>query len=149
MPGSSEPEDVYNFQRFLEAQNPVFEQVLAELHAGSKQSHWMWFIFPQMRGLGSSAMAARFAIGSAEEARAYLAHPVLGERLRTCTSAVLGVQGRDADQIFGFPDNLKFHSSVTLFAAVAENDRMFSQALEKYFSGRPDAKTLTLLHTSG
>ena len=135
-------------ERFIEAQAPVYAQALGELRAGQKQSHWMWFIFPQIKGLGSSEMAVRYAISSIEEAKAYLEHPVLGARLRECTQIVLGVTGRTAEEIFGYPDNLKFHSSMTLFAQAAEiseEDLVFSQALDKYFGGKEDAGTIERL----
>jgi uncharacterized protein (DUF1810 family) len=134
-----------DLQRFVLAQKPVYSSALVELQAGSKRTHWMWFIFPQIAGLGHSEMAQRYAIGSASEALAYLQHPVLGPRLRTCTQAVLYVEGRSADQIFGSPDNMKFRSSMTLFAQVATDEPMFAAALAKYFAGRPDDRTLKLL----
>jgi uncharacterized protein (DUF1810 family) len=137
--------DPLDLQRFVKAQAPVMAQVLAELQAGTKRTHWMWFVFPQVAGLGSSTMAVRYAVGSRAEAAAYLAHPVLGPRLRACVEAVLAVEGRDVRQIFGVPDDMKFHSSLTLFAAVAANAAVFRQALEKYFGGRPDAATLARL----
>ncbi|HXI68241.1 MAG TPA: DUF1810 domain-containing protein, partial [Steroidobacteraceae bacterium] len=118
-------------ERFLAAQDPVFVQVCAELAAGHKQSHWMWFIFPQLRGLGSSPTAQHFGISSLEEARAYLAHPLLGERLRHCTELVNRIEGRSAEEILGYPDYLKFRSSMTLFAsaAAAGESGPFRQAL--------------------
>ena len=133
--------DTYNLMRFIEAQAPVMEHVKAELTAGEKRSHWMWFVFPQIAGLGSSAMAARYAITSRDEARAYMAHPVLGPRLLACTRLVNALAGRPIDRIFGYPDNLKFHSSMTLFAAVSD-DPVFREALDKYFAGKPDSATL-------
>ena len=135
--------DHYNLSRFVAAQNPVFSEVCAELAAGHKQSHWMWFIFPQLRGLGTSPMAQRYAIGSLAEARAYLAHPLLGERLRTCTQLVNGVEDRTAQAIFGYPDYLKFRSSMTLFQAAA--GQPFSEALAKYFGSEGDPRTRELL----
>ncbi|MEO8408514.1 MAG: DUF1810 domain-containing protein, partial [Oxalobacteraceae bacterium] len=108
--------DSYNLQRFVDAQTPVYDTVCAELRAGRKRSHWMWFIFPQIEGLGSSAMARKFAIASVEEAQAYLAHPVLGPRLRQCSRFVADLDGRAIDAIFGYPDDMKFQSSMTLFA---------------------------------
>ena len=135
-------DDPFNLARFVEAQAPVIEPVRGELRAGQKRSHWIWFVFPQIAGLGSSAMSARYAIGSLDEARAYLAHPVLGPRLRECTGLVLGVEGRTVDAIFGHPDNLKFHSSMTLFAQAAPDERVFADALAKYFGGERDAKTV-------
>lgn len=140
--------DDHDLERFVEAQDGVYERVCAELRAGEKQSHWMWFIFPQVRGLGSSEMAIRYAISSMEEAHAYLEHPLLGARLRECTGIVTGLNGRTVEQIFGYPDNLKFHSSMTLFAqaaTISEEDLVFSQALDKYFSGREDPATLQRL----
>lgn len=130
--------------RFVRAQAPVYDAVLTELRAGRKRSHWMWFIFPQIAGLGHSEMAQRFALASRDEAAAYLAHPVLGARLRECAALVLAA-GATADQIFGHPDNLKFHSSMTLFAAVPGADPVFGQNLDKYFGGVPDALTLSRL----
>jgi uncharacterized protein (DUF1810 family) len=139
--------DPHNLKRFLDAQEPVFEQVRAELRAGHKQSHWMWFIFPQMRGLGHSDLADYYGIASRQEAEAYLAHPVLGPRLRECTRLVTQVDGRSIDQILGYPDNLKFRSSMTLFAAAASENQAFKDALQKYFDGKPDPLTLKLLGT--
>ena len=137
--------DFYNLQRFVDAQAPLFEQVLAELGEGRKRSHWMWFVFPQFAGLGGSEMSRRYAIGSAEEVRAYLAHELLGARLRTCTQLVLKVKQRSIAEIFGHPDDLKFHSSMTLFAQFAAEDSVFTQALERYFHGILDEWTLQLL----
>jgi len=133
-------DDSFGLQRFVEAQAPVMERVLDELRAGAKRTHWMWFVFPQIAGLGSSAMAMRYAVRSLAEAKAYLAHPVLGPRLRDCTQAVLAVEGRGARAIFGEPDDMKFRSSMTLFAA-ASDEAVFRQALEKYFGGNRDAAT--------
>jgi Uncharacterized conserved protein len=132
----------------VRAQDSVYEQVCAELRSGRKRTHWMWFIFPQVKGLGSSEMAVRYAISSIEEAKAYLEHPVLGPRVRECAGIVLGVEGRTVEDIFGYPDDLKFHSSMTLFAKAAEiseEDLVFSQALDKYFGGREDAGTVQRL----
>jgi uncharacterized protein (DUF1810 family) len=131
--------DPFHLQRFVDAQASCFAQVRSELAAGKKKTHWMWFIFPQLEGLGSSSMAQRFAISGLEEAKAYLAHPVLGARLRDCTSLVNAVSGRSVEDIFGYPDDLKFHSSVTLFAKV-ENG-VFAEALKKYFNEIPDKAT--------
>ena len=134
---------LFNLQRFVDAQSSTYTQVRAELAAGEKRSHWMWFIFPQIAGLGFSSMAQRYAIRSLDEARAYLAHPVLGPRLRECTALVNAASDRTPEQIFGYPDDLKFHSSVTLFAEVDEAPNSpFQQALSKYFNGRPDRRTL-------
>ncbi|HTH52526.1 MAG TPA: DUF1810 domain-containing protein, partial [Edaphobacter sp.] len=133
--------DKHDLERFLDAQSGVYEQACAELRAGKKRTHWMWFIFPQIQGLGSSEMAVRYAISSLEEAKAYLEHPLLGSRLRECVGIVLKLEGKSVEEIFGYPDNLKFHSSMTLFAQAAtmsEEDLVFSQALDKYFSGKED-----------
>jgi len=144
-------DDRYNLGRFAPAQDPVYGRVRAELAAGEKRSHWMWFIFPQLKGLGSSATARNFALGSLDEARAYLAHPLLGARLRECTTLVIGLRDRTAEEIFGYPDHMKFHSSMTLFAlgATSEADRdLFRQALARYFGGEEDPLTVRGL-TSG
>ena len=139
--------DHYNLSRFVAAQTPVFSAVCAELAAGHKQSHWMWFIFPQLRGLGTSPMAQRYAIGSLAEARAYLAHPLLGERLRSCTRLVNRVEGRTVQAIFGYPDDLKFRSSMTLFSrAATDASEPFGEALAKYFAGEADPLTRELLN---
>ncbi|AFL90544.1 hypothetical protein Terro_4347 [Terriglobus roseus DSM 18391] len=139
-------EDQYGLQRFVDAQAGVYTTVRSELEAGEKRSHWMWFIFPQIAGLGFSSMAQRYAIGGLEEARAYLAHPVLGERLRECTALVNAVEGRSLGAIFGSPDDMKFHSSVTLFArAAGEAGSEFHTALAKYFRGKEDAATVSRL----
>jgi uncharacterized protein (DUF1810 family) len=137
--------DPYRLQRFVDAQNPVFDQVCAELRRGHKTTHWMWFIFPQLRGLGHSAMAMEYAISSRQEAEAYLKHPILGARLRECTQLVNRVEGRSVEQIFGYPDHLKFHSSMTLFAAATADNQIFKDALEKYFGGKLDALTMKKL----
>jgi uncharacterized protein (DUF1810 family) len=139
----------YNLNRFVAAQNPVFVQVCAELAGGEKHSHWMWFVFPQLRGLGSSPMAERYAIGSLDEARAYLAHPILGTRLRHCTELVNGLEGRSAQQIFGHPDDLKFRSSMTLFARAATGaSEPFEEALAKYFGAEEDPLSRELLRAA-
>jgi uncharacterized protein (DUF1810 family) len=137
--------DPHNLQRFVEAQNPVFERLCAELREGRKRTHWMWFIFPQLAGLGSSSMAVRFAIAGRAEAEAYLAHEILGARLRQCTRLVNDVQGRSLCEIFGYPDDLKFHSCMTLFASVTAENQVFIDALRKYFSGEFDQQTLERL----
>ncbi len=137
--------DPYDLQRFVAAQDPVIDRVRRELAAGQKRSHWMWFVFPQLRGLGSSPMAQRYAISSRGEAEAYLRHPVLGARLRECTELVLQVDGRTAAEIFGRPDDLKFRSSLTLFAAVAPDNRLFPQAIARFFPDGPDPETLARL----
>ena len=134
--------DRYDLERFVKAQDPVFEQVCAELRAGRKRTHWMWFIFPQFKGLGHSETARKFAISSRQEAEAYLKHPILGPRLRTCTQLVIEVEGRSIEGIFGYPDDLKFHSSMTLFAgATADENQIFKDALQKYFAGELDPLT--------
>jgi len=123
----------------------VIDSVRGELARGRKASHWMWFVFPQISGLGRSAMAQRYAIASLADAQAYAAHPVLGARLREMTALVLAVEGRSAHEIFGTPDDLKFHSAMTLFARAAPDEPIFRDALEKYFGGREDAATLAAL----
>jgi uncharacterized protein (DUF1810 family) len=133
--------DPFNLGRFVQAQDPVLKEVFAELRAGLKQSHWMWFVFPQLAGLGFSSTARHYAIASLEEARSYLAHQVLGPRLIDCTTLVNTVEGRSAHQIFGTPDDLKFHSSITLFALAQPTEHAFSEALRKYFDGKPDRLT--------
>lgn len=138
-------DDPYDLQRFVDAQNPVFEQVCSELRGGRKVGHWMWFIFPQLQGLGHSWMASKYGISSREEAEAYLRHSVLGWRLRECTRLVNLVEGHSIEQIFGYPDNLKFRSCVTLFAHVASDAEVFVNALQKYFGAQPDPLTLDLL----
>lgn len=137
--------DPHKLARFLEAQAPVYEQVVAELGAGRKRSHWIWFIFPQLAGLGYSTTAQYYAITSLQEAQAYLAHPVLGARLRECAGLVLAVEGRSAHDIFGWPDDLKFHSSMTLFGRADPAQDLFRQCLAKYFAGAEDPQTLALL----
>jgi uncharacterized protein (DUF1810 family) len=138
-------DDPYDLRRFVEAQREVYAQVCSELRAGRKTSHWIWFIFPQIHGLGRSAMAQRFAISSLDEARAYLAHPTLGPRLIECTELVLGVQGRSIEQILGDVDAMKFRSSMTLFARAATEPSAFTEALNRLFGGEPDALTLSRL----
>lgn len=137
--------DPYDLQRFVTAQEPVYAQVCAELRAGRKRSHWMWFVFPQLAGLGHSAMAQRYAIRSRGEALAYLRHPLLGARLRECTQFVNDIGGGPVDRIFDAPDDLKFHSSMTLFAWVGDDGAVFSEAIRRYFGGRLDRRTLELL----
>lgn len=138
-------DDPFDLQRFVDAQDRVYDRVLAELRAGAKRSHWIWFIFPQLRGLGSSSTAELFGIGSLEEARAYLAHRVLGPRLRECTRLVASIEGRSADEIFGWPDNIKVRSSMTLFALAADNNTEFLAVLEKFYGGQQDPRTLELI----
>jgi uncharacterized protein (DUF1810 family) len=130
-------------ERFVAAQDEIYDRALAEIVAGSKRSHWMWFIFPQIAGLGSSATARRYAIADLAEARAYLAHPVLGPRLRECAAALLAHE-RSAAEIFGYPDDLKLRSSMTLFARAAADPAVFEQVLERFYDG-PDEKTLELV----
>jgi uncharacterized protein (DUF1810 family) len=137
--------DSFNLQRFIDAQHPIYGQVRDELQAGQKESHWMWFIFPQIKGLGSSPTAQKYAIQGIDEAKAYLNHPLLGFRLRECTQLVNVVNGRSVEDIFGYPDNKKFHSSMTLFAHVSAGDKVFTTALTKYFHGALDRKTLDQL----
>jgi uncharacterized protein (DUF1810 family) len=134
--------DRYDLERFVEAQAGVYEQACAELRAGKKRSHWMWFVFPQIRGLGSSPMAVRYAISSLAEAEAYLKHAVLGPRLQQCAGIVVALEGRTVEEIFGYPDDLKFHSSMTLFARTEEGGGVFEEALKKYFGGAMDPGTL-------
>jgi uncharacterized protein (DUF1810 family) len=136
--------DRFDLQRFVDAQAPVYQRVLAELRQGRKQSHWMWFIFPQLAGLGHSAMAQHFAIASRDEASAYLGHGVLGPRLRECTALVNAFDGRTIREILGSPDDLKFCSSMTLFGAVSP-DPEFGEAIAKFYGGVQDRKTLDLL----
>jgi len=138
--------DPFDLQRFVTAQAPVFETALAELMAGRKRSHWMWFVFPQLRGLGVSPTARIYGLASLAEAQAYLAHPLLGERLRRCIEAVLAAEGRSLAAIFGSPDDMKFRSSMTVFARAAGDEAaLFHQALDRYAEGRMDERTLALL----
>jgi uncharacterized protein (DUF1810 family) len=137
--------DQFDLRRFVDAQKGVFDRVCKELRASRKQTHWMWFIFPQLMGLGRSAMAARYAISGKQEAQAYLAHEVLGPRLRQCTQLVNEIAGRSVHEVFGYPDDLKFHSSMTLFATVTSENQIFSDALRKYFSGELDPQTIARL----
>jgi uncharacterized protein (DUF1810 family) len=137
--------DRFHLERFVRAQQPVYKRVLAELQAGEKMSHWMWFIFPQIRGLGRSPVSVEFAISGREEALAYLEHSVLGPRLRECTQLVLLMEGKSAVDIFRSPDDMKFRSCMTLFAKVSSEDDIFERALHKYFNGVPDKLTLDRL----
>jgi uncharacterized protein (DUF1810 family) len=136
----------FHLNRFLEAQQPVYEKALEEIRAGKKEMHWMWFVFPQLAGLGSSANAIRFGIQTIEEARAYLDHPVLGERLRECCIAVLEITGKTAKDIFDSPDDLKLRSSATLFAQVSSPGSVFHRILDQYYGGQGDPRTLALLN---
>ena len=138
-------DDPHDLQRFVDAQNPVYARVKEELARGAKASHWMWFVFPQLKGLGRSTMAQHYGIASAEEALAYWGHPVLGPRLKECTELVNAVDGKTALQVFGSPDDLKFCSSMTLFERVVPQETAFGRAIEKYFGGQRDARTIALL----
>jgi uncharacterized protein (DUF1810 family) len=140
--GASDP---HNLNRFVQAQAEDYEQALGEIRSGRKQSHWMWYIFPQFDGLGFSPTSQRYSIKSVAEAKAYLAHPVLGPRLRECAEAVLGVEGRSAFEIFGSPDDMKLRSCATLFACVAPEGSVFERLIGKYYRGERDGKTLRLL----
>jgi uncharacterized protein (DUF1810 family) len=138
-------DDPYSLERFVAAQDPVFDNVCAELRAGHKRSHWMWFIFPQIQGLGRSEMARTYALSSLDEARAYLQHPVLAPRLIWTSQILADLEGRSAAEIFGSPDDMKFHSSMTLFSRADPAEAVFAECLKKYFAGRPDTATLDLL----
>lgn len=137
--------DPYDLERFVDAQRGVYAQAEAELRAGRKQSHWMWFIFPQISGLGNSATARKFAISSLDEAKSYLQHALLGPRLRECTRLVTALDGKSIETIFGHPDDMKFHSSMTLFAHAAVDNRIFLDAIKKYFGARFDGATIARL----
>jgi uncharacterized protein (DUF1810 family) len=136
-------DDPFNLERFVAAQNAgsTYDRAVNELRAGSKTSHWMWFVFPQIAGLGQSSISRRFAISSLEEAQAYVQHPVLGPRLMECTNIVLGTEGRTAEQIFGGIDAMKLRSSMTLFRQAAPDELLFAQAVDRYFNGQPDSAT--------
>jgi uncharacterized protein (DUF1810 family) len=138
-------DDPFDLRRFVDAQDPIYDRVRAELRSGRKRSHWMWFVFPQIAGLGYSAMAQRYAISSLREAEAYLRHPVLGPRLRECARLVLDVPGKSAFEILGSPDDMKFRSCLTLFGHAAPEESLFRDALEKYFGGEEDPMTLARL----
>jgi uncharacterized protein (DUF1810 family) len=140
-----EAADPHDLARFVRAQEATYPSALAEIRAGRKRSHWMWFVFPQLAGLGSSPMARAYAIESLAEAEAYLQHPILGPRLEECAEALLGVVGRTAHEIFGSPDDLKLRSCLTLFARAAAPGSPFERGLEAYFAGRPDGRTLERL----
>ncbi|MDT7730900.1 MAG: hypothetical protein QOK45_1153 [Mycobacterium sp.] len=137
--------DQFDLQRFVDAQDRCYDTVLAELRAGAKRSHWIWFVFPQLQGLGHSATAVRYGISSPDEAQAYLAHPVLGPRLRECARLVAHIDGRSADDIFGWPDNLKVRSSMTLFARATDENAEFRTVLDKFYDGEDDPATVELL----
>ncbi len=142
--------DPFDLQRFIAAQAPVHTQALAELREGCKRSHWMWFVFPQLRGLGSSETARHYGLSGLAEARAYLAHPVLGARLSACTETVLAVEGRTLHEIFGSPDDVKFVSSMTLFSFAAEGEQnLFTDAIAQRYGGSADQRTLALLRERG
>jgi uncharacterized protein (DUF1810 family) len=138
-------DDTYDLNRFISAQHVVYSRVLEELKSGMKRTHWMWFIFPQIHGLGQSTTAVYYAIKSMEEAREYLRHPLLGSRLLECADTVLAIEGRSASEIFGYPDDLKLKSSMTLFASLADSSSLFDRVLDKYFQGERDARTLLIL----
>lgn len=138
-------EDKYKLTRFLDAQNQVYLNALSEIRKGSKQTHWMWFIFPQLKGLGKSSTAEYYSIGGLDEASAYLGHPVLGKHLIEISNVLLGLEGKSAFDIFGSPDDMKLRSSMTLFAAAANTNPVFKQVLDKYFSGIPDELTLKMV----
>ena len=138
-------DDPHDLQRFVDAQDAVYARVKEELARGAKASHWMWFVFPQLKGLGRSAIAQHYGIASREEAQAYWRHPLLGPRLKECTELVLGVAGKTALQVFGSPDDLKFCSSMTLFERVVPDEPAFGRAIEKYFGGARDARTIGLM----
>jgi uncharacterized protein (DUF1810 family) len=138
-------DDPYGLARFVTAQEPVLDRVRAELRRGRKASHWMWFVFPQVAGLGSSPTAQHYAISGLDEARAYLAHPVLGPRLRECAELAAEVEAGSAADVFGYPDDLKLRSSMTLFARAAPDTPVFTAVLDRYFDGEPDPATLELL----
>jgi uncharacterized protein (DUF1810 family) len=140
--------DPYNLKRFVEAQEKIYPQALAEIRNGSKESHWMWFIFPQFQGLGFSSTSMRYAIKSLAEAKAFLAHPILGPRLVECAEAALGVEGRSANEIFDSPDDMKLKSCATLFASVTPAGSVFHRLIEKFFEDKRDQKTLRLLESS-
>ena len=140
--GGSDP---FQLSRFVKAQDQIYDRALAELKSGRKRSHWMWFVFPQIEGLGFSATTQYYSIKSLEEARQYLEHPVLGKRLRECTETILALEGLSASSIFGYPDDLKLKSSMTLFASVAEGHSVFMRVLEKYHQGNKDERTVAIL----
>jgi uncharacterized protein (DUF1810 family) len=140
--------DPWNLARFIEAQQGEYEAALAEIRAGRKRSHWMWYVFPQFTGLGSSPTSVHYAIKSRDEAKQYLAHPVLGRRLVECAEAVLRIDNRSVHEIFGSPDDMKLRSSATLFASVSPDGSVFQQIIDKYFEGKPDQRTITLLASS-
>ena len=137
--------DPHNLHRFVQAQEPDYDQALSEIRAGRKRSHWMWYVFPQFTGLGSSPTSMHYAIKSVQEATAYLAHPVLGPRLLECAEGILQIEGRSALEIFGSPDDMKLRSSATLFASVSPEGSVFHRIIDKYFAGENDARTIDLM----
>ena len=141
-------QDSKNLDRFIDAQNIVYSEVIKELKSGCKKSHWMWFVFPQIKGLGSSATARKFAIESVAVARAYLENPVLGSRLIDCSLLVLAVKEKKIEEVFGYPDYLKFHSSMTLFSIVSKECPVFKDALDIFFNGQTDQMTLDIIKMS-
>ena len=143
--GSRGGGDPFRLSRFIEAQDNIYDRALAELNSGRKRTHWMWFVFPQIEGLGYSSTTRYYSIKSLEEARQYLDHPVLGKRLRECAEAILALEGLSASRIFGYPDDLKLKSSMTLFACMAQGSSVFSRVLDKYFQGKQDERTVALL----
>ena len=145
---SSNSGDPFELRRFVAAQHGVYDTVIDELRMGRKRSHWIWFVFPQLRGLGRSPTAMRFGIASLDEARAYVAHPVLGPRLRECARLVARIDGRSADEIFGWPDNLKVRSSMTLFARATDDNEEFRAVLDRFYDGEDDPATVELLSTA-
>ena len=145
MNATKAPNDPFDLERFVHAQAPSYDRALAEIRSGRKRSHWMWYVFPQIAGLGFSATSQRYSIKSIEEARAYLRHPVLGKRLVECSGAALAVEGRSAREIFGSPDDMKLRSCATLFEVVAPAEAVFGRLIDKYYDGERDAETLRLL----
>jgi uncharacterized protein (DUF1810 family) len=143
------PKDSNDLERFVGAQNGIYSLALGEIRSGQKRSHWMWYVFPQVAGLGSSPTSVHYAIKNREEAEAYLAHPVLGRRLIECAEAVLQIQDRSAHEIFGSPDDMKLRSSATLFASVSPPGSVFHQIIDKYFEGTQDARTVDLMRSTG
>lgn len=148
MGNGTETDDPFDLNRFVQAQEATYPRALAEIKQGAKQTHWMWFIFPQLEGLGSSSTARFYAIKTQDEARAYLNHPILGNRLLECCQALLQNQDKSASDIFGYPDDLKLRSCMTLFAAVSQPGSVFSRVLQQYFQDQPDQRTLALLNQS-
>ncbi len=141
-------DDPFDLHRFVSAQEGTYSRAISELRSGRKESHWMWFIFPQFDGLGMSSTSKHYSIKSAEEARHYLDHPLLGKRLVECAETLLGLQGRSASQIFGYPDDLKLKSSMTLFAEVARDEETFARVIDRYFNGERDRRTLELMRSA-